>query len=265
MQRWGVEVQSADSAEVFCDHLDQSAVKASACIPLMSRDASLGSLSLYRTSEKIGEISPHELVLAETISNRLALALSNLRLAEKIRAQSIRDHLTGLFNRRYLEETLEREIARANRQDTMLAVIALDADHFKQFNYEFGHEAGDLVLKALAEQMCAVTRSSDIACRTGGEEFLLVLPDADADIAAQRAEDLRQRVEALDLHYQGRSLGKITISLGVAILPAQSTDQEDLLRQADLALYRAKGEGRNRVVFANEDIEPVRQSVGSRF
>ena len=245
---------SVDSPEVFCSHLNVEGITSSACIPLMSRDESLGSLTLYLADGESRQITPQELALAQTITDRLALALSNLRLAEKLRAQSIRDPLTGLFNRRYLEETLEREIARITRQNKALSVIALDADHFKRFNDEYGHEAGDLVLKALAEQMRGVVRASDIACRTGGEEFLMVLPEADATIACQRAEDLRKRVEALELGHQGQSLGKVTISLGVATLSSQSMDQQELLRKADSALYQAKRQGRNRVITVPESL-----------
>ncbi len=248
-----VHYASVDSAEIFCDHLDQKALAASACIPLMSQDETLGSLSIYRTADHPGEIKSRELTLAKTVTYRLALALSNLRLAEKLRAQSIRDPLTGLFNRRYLEETLEREIVKVNRENNTLSVIAFDVDHFKRFNDEFGHEAGDMVLKLLGEQMRNVVRGSDIACRVGGEEFLLVLPEANTDIAVQRAEDLRQKVESVNLNYQGRSLGKITISLGVATLSSQSIDQDTLLRKADLALYQAKHQGRNKVVSVSED------------
>lgn len=228
-------------------------LKASACIPLISRNETLGSLSICRFGEDAKEISANELTLAKTIANRLALTLSNLRLAEKLREQSIRDPLTELYNRRYLQETLEREIARVNRENKSLSVIALDVDHFKLFNDEFSHEAGDIVLKLLAEQMRNTVRGSDIACRVGGEEFLLVLPEADADIAVQRAEQLRQKVERLDMTSEGRSLGKFTISLGVATLPAQTTDQHELLHKADLALYQAKHQGRNQVVLASED------------
>lgn len=244
----------ADSAsvEVFCRHATEDGVQATACIPLMSRDESFGTLYL---ALPIGadqtRITPEELSLAHRIADRLALALSNLRLAQELRAQSIQDPLTGLFNRRYLDPTLDRELASARRYNQPLSVVSLDADHFKSFNDRFGHDAGDLVLKRLAELMIATVRSSDIACRLGGEEFLLVLPGADTSAAEARAEELRQRVAALDLEYHGRGLGSITVSLGVATIPGHADTKETLLRQADAALYRAKKEGRNRVTVAN--------------
>lgn len=246
----------SSSVEVFCRHVTETEVQASACIPLMSRDESFGSLYLALPSgSHDARISPEELSLAHRIADRLALALSNLRLAQELRAQSIQDPLTGLFNRRYLDPTLDRELANARRYSLPLSVVSLDADHFKSFNDRFGHDAGDLVLKRLAEQMVATVRSSDIACRLGGEEFVLVLPGADTNAAQARAEELRQRVAALDLEYHGRGLGSITVSLGVATIPGHADTKETLLRKADAALYRAKKEGRNRVMVA--DAEPL--------
>lgn len=241
-----------DSVEVFCAHTNANALQATACIPLMSSDESLGVMYLFFTkTDKVNDFSQREVHLALTIADRLSLALSNIRLAARLHSQSIRDPLTGLFNRRYLEETLDRELARAVRHGKPLSVVALDADHFKQFNDEFGHEAGDMVLKKLAEQLHLIVRPSDIACRQGGEEFLLVLPETDTKTALERAEELRQRIAMLDLQYQGRSLGHITVSLGVASIPQHANTADDLLQRADTALYQAKHNGRNRVEVAS--------------
>lgn len=250
-----IHCADAHSVEVFCQHVPEGDIRASACIPLMSRDESFGSL--YLAAPRDGHrdaISPTELRLAHKIADHLALALSNLRLAQELRAQSIQDPLTGLFNRRYLEATLDRELSQSRRSGSPLSVVAVDADHFKSFNDRFGHDAGDLVLKRLGALMSGTVRTSDIACRLGGEEFLLVLPGADTEAAVARAEELRQRVAALDLEYHGQALGNITVSLGVATLPGHATNGEELLRQADSALYQAKRQGRNRVVTVDSVI-----------
>ncbi|MHB1317665.1 MAG: GGDEF domain-containing protein [Anaerolineae bacterium] len=167
-----------------------------------------------------------------------------------LRDQSVRDHLTGLFNRRYLDETLEREIRRAARMEHPLGVIMMDIDHFRLFNEAKGHAAGDTVLKALGELLRQQIRFSDIACRYGGEEFVLILPDASLAVTGERAEHLRVMARDLHLVHQGQNLGKVTLSLGVAVFPDHGTTGEDILRAADAALYRAKSEGRDRVVVA---------------
>ncbi|MAL98097.1 MAG: hypothetical protein CL583_06565 [Alteromonadaceae bacterium] len=241
---------SPESAELFCPHVESAQLALSICIPLTTRDEVLGTLFLSAEHLPEGKIDPHELTLAKTVAERLALSLSNLRLAEKLRRQSVRDPLTGLFNRRYLEETFDRELARMERSGKHLAAVAVDVDHFKRFNDTFGHEAGDLVLKELAAQMVGVVRSGDIACRFGGEEFILVLPEAGREVAQARAEELRTRIEQLELHYGGKSLGSLTVSLGIAVYPEHAQTKEALLRMADNALYTAKHEGRNCVIIS---------------
>jgi len=163
---------------------------------------------------------------------------------------SMRDPLTGLYNRRYLDETIGRELPRARRQHENVGVIALDIDHFKRLNDSFGHDAGDFVLRSLAEQIRAATRDSDIACRFGGEEFGIILPGASLSVARERAEGLRIAVEALRLEFDGKPLGSFTISAGVASMPPHAQDWSFTLQTADRALYAAKEQGRNRVVAA---------------
>lgn len=244
---------SNDSAELFCGHVNERALTSSVCIPLVTRDDVLGTLFLATPLGEQQEIGSYEKAVATTVGERLALALSNLRLTEKLRRESVRDPLTGLFNRRYLEETLDREMARAERAGKTISIISLDVDHFKHFNDSFGHDAGDRVLKELAAKMVSAVRSGDIACRFGGEEFILVLPDADGHIACQRAEELRRQVENLELRYAGKSLGSLTISLGVAVFPVQAGNREELMCLADDALYAAKRQGRNRVILSGTE------------
>jgi diguanylate cyclase (GGDEF)-like protein len=169
-------------------------------------------------------------------------------LREKLREQAMRDNLTGLYNRHYVEEWFDLELRRAQRHGRPIAAIMLDVDHFKRFNDSFGHEAGDLVLREVAGALRRSTRGSDVASRYGGEEFLVLLPECRFDAALRKAEQLREEIAKLELHYDGRPLGPVTASLGVAAFPDHAKESEELLRHADEALYLAKQAGRNRVV-----------------
>jgi diguanylate cyclase (GGDEF)-like protein len=164
---------------------------------------------------------------------------------------ALRDALTGLFNRRYLEATLEREFKRVTRGLRPLGLIMLDLDNFKRLNDTFGHLAGDAVLKALGRLLQSRVRGADIACRYGGEEFALVLPEAPLDVTRSRAEQLCEEVSQLVISYDGQVLGPITVSLGVAAFPEHGRTAEVVLRAADQALYRAKAAGRHRVLVAD--------------
>ncbi|HXD11786.1 MAG TPA: diguanylate cyclase [Anaerolineales bacterium] len=172
-------------------------------------------------------------------------------LQSQLREQAIRDALTNLFNRRYLEETLERELARAARESYPLCVIMMDLDYFKVINDTYGHEAGDVVLKTLAETVTQQSRHGDFACRFGGEEFVLVMPNIGIAIARERAEGLHQLINSLNIPY-GRFNLTTTISMGIAWYPAHGATKEDLLRAADKAMYMAKNTGRNRVIVYRE-------------
>jgi diguanylate cyclase (GGDEF)-like protein len=171
-------------------------------------------------------------------------------LQSQLREQAIRDPLTQLFNRRYLQETLERELASAQRDLASLAVILLDIDHFKLTNDTHGHHAGDLMLQSLASILRDNTRQMDVACRYGGEEFVIVMPGAPLDAAEVRAEQLRVQFERLSVTYDSFIL-QATISLGVSAFPRHGSTGDALLHAADDALYAAKAAGRNRVVIAN--------------
>ena len=174
-------------------------------------------------------------------------------LRERLREQAMRDKLTGLYNRHYVEEWFELELRRAQRHGWSIAAIMLDIDHFKRFNDTFGHEAGDLVLRELAGALGRTTRGSDVASRYGGEEFLVLLPECPFDAALRRAERMREEVAKLELRYGGKPLGPVTVSLGVAVFPDHTKESEELLRCADEALYAAKQAGRNRVVAYSVD------------
>lgn len=195
------------------------------------------------------------------MSEQVGLALANLRLREALRYQSIRDPLTGLFNRRFLDEWLDRELHRAAREETALALLMLDLDHFKRFNDSFGHDGGDAVLREVGKVLQEELRSGDIACRLGGEELAVVAPGTTAAGATILAERIRQRVESLLVVANGQSLGGVTVSIGIAAFPNDGQVAENLMRAADHALYSAKGNGRNRVEVALAIAEPVVEAV----
>ncbi len=168
-------------------------------------------------------LSEIQLQLAKAMADTVALALANLKLRTSLFHQSIRDPLTDLFNRRYLEETLEREIHRAARLQRSVAVIMLDIDHFKRFNDTFGHDAGDALLRELGIFLKKQIRGGDFACRYGGEEFALIFPEVSLKDIRQRTEKLREEIKNISVQHNGRSLESITLSLGVAIFPEHGT------------------------------------------
>src|SRR5882672_9273228 len=184
-------------------------------------------------------------------------------LREKLQEQAMHDKLTGLYNRHYVEEWFGLELRRAQRHGRPIAAIILDIDHFKRFNDSFGHEAGDLVLRELAAVLRRFARKSDVACRYGGEEFLVLMPECPFDAALHKAEQLRGEVAKLELQYKDQPLGPVTVSLGVAAFPDHAKESEELLRCADEALYLAKQTGRNRVVAHSADSQKASTREGA--
>ncbi len=169
---------------------------------------------------------------------------------EELRLLAVRDPLTGLFNRRHMEESLERELHRAVRNDFPLSAIMIDLDHFKRFNDAWGHDAGDAILREVGGLLKDCARGEDIPCRYGGEEFTLILASAGSEVACLRAEQFRLAARGLDVRHDGRLLGGVTISAGVAAFPDHGFTAADILRAADKALYQAKARGRDRVVLS---------------
>ncbi len=233
-----------------CPHIGGDAPSHSICVPLSAQNESLGNLYISSKKERDAKVVDEEQRFIEDIANSLALALGNLRLREKLHILSIRDALTGLFNRRYLDETLPREINRAERSNGQLSVLFFDIDHFKIFNDTHGHDAGDIILQNISNVIISSTRESDIACRYGGEEFIIILPDTSIETAERRAESLRKDVSLMKLDYKGQEMGRITISIGVSAYPQHGTKRDTLIKSADVAAYEAKRGGRNQVVVS---------------
>jgi len=229
------------------------------CVPILAQGEALGILHIQATDQNpsLGEA---EMSFKTTFAAQVGLSVANIRLREALRAQSTKDPLTGLYNRRYLQETLDREIRRAIRSEQALGILMLDLDHFKKFNDTYGHEAGDAVLRETGSFLVRSIRAEDFVCRYGGEEFVVVLPTADLRAAEARAERIRAKLRDLVIMHNGRSLGLITASIGVAALPAHGTSEKDLLQAADAALYCAKREGRDRVAVANLTLALDQQS-----
>jgi diguanylate cyclase (GGDEF)-like protein len=239
---------------LICPHLKHLPAATYACLPLMAKGDVIGLLHLRgrpatARAEALGMIADLR-EMSSQLSELLSLSISNLRLSESLSIQSIRDPLTGLFNRRYMEETLQREIYRASRKQHEIGVVMADIDHFKRFNDLHGHAAGDLVLTQLAGLLKTRLRGTDIACRYGGEEFVFVFIESSLEDTVARASELKEEVKGLRLSYEGQEIGPIALSMGVSAYPASGNRPEELLRAADAALYRAKQAGRDRVVSA---------------
>lgn len=245
------------STPLLCPHLSRLSSANSICAPLVASGETLGVLTVQGGPYELGQ--PADLQqrllatrqqLVETLAGHIALALANLRLRESLRAQSIRDPVSGLFNRRYLDETLPREIHRASRDARNLAIIMCDLDRFKSFNDSYGHAAGDTLLRSFGDLVARIVRAGDIACRYGGDEFVLILLDTSPDTAERRAELLLREFRRIVIQYGDMFLNPGALSLGVSAFPAHGTAAAALLRVADEALYRAKAEGGNRVAMA---------------
>ena len=213
--------------------------------PLYDRSQSMnGHLMVFRDITESKQVEKR----LRYVNDRLQGQLIEIGLLQsKLREQAIRDPLTNIFNRRYLDETLDRELSRAAREDYPVCVIMVDIDHFKRVNDTYGHEAGDLVLKAIAETLAEHSRRGDFACRYGGEEFVVVLPNISLETACERAADLRKSLLQLSVPYEHYSLS-VTISMGIACFPENGQTRESTLRAADQAMYAAKEAGRDHIL-----------------
>jgi diguanylate cyclase (GGDEF)-like protein/PAS domain S-box-containing protein len=242
---------------ISCQHLTKKSGPESLCVPMVAQGNTVGVFHLeFHPLELSCDSSPETFrdsrqQLAISASSQIALSVASLRMRETLREQSIRDPLTHLFNRRFLEESLTRELELASRKSQSVAVLFLDLDHFKKFNDAFGHPAGDMVLQSLADLFRTFFRSTDICCRYGGEEFAIVLPESSSQDAAIRANALRSEVKRLRLRYKNQTLGPLSLSIGVAAFPEHGSSSEELLKIADQCLYQSKARGRDLVTVAH--------------
>ena len=237
-----------------CEALPPALSPDALCVPLRAGGETIGVLHVHLAA--IAPDAPEEAAqrqLAMAFGEQAALGLANVRLRAILHEQAIRDPLTGLFNRRFLEETLLRELHRAMCDRYPVGVIMLDVDHFKRVNDAYGHDAGDTVLRTLGALLLSIVRDGDVVCRYGGEEFVLMLPKAPLAVVLGRAEAIRHAVSVLSIAHHDLVLPGITVSLGVSVLADEQTSGADALACADAALYAAKRAGRNRVV-AHESI-----------
>jgi diguanylate cyclase (GGDEF)-like protein/PAS domain S-box-containing protein len=229
-----------------CAHLAEMPAGQYLCLPMVGQGETLGVLHLhFPSTDERSETQVNRQRLGTTAAAQIALSLASLQSREKLRDQSIRDPLTGLFNRRFIEESLERELIRAKRKNQSLSVLFLDIDHFKRFNDTFGHDAGDLVLQSVSDLLRTFFRGDDVACRWGGEEFAVILPDSSPYHAGSRADSLRREIKNLALRHRGVPLATITLSVGVAAYPDHGITSTDLFKVADECLYQSKAAGRD--------------------
>ena len=256
LRRGQVHRVADPSAPILCAHLSRLSSANSICAPLLASVDTLGVLSVQGSPYELSlpkEVQQRLLAarqqLVEMLAGHIALALANLKLRESLRAQSIRDPVSGLFNRRYLDETLPREIHRASRDGRDLGIIICDLDNFKSFNDTYGHAAGDTLLKSFGDLVGKVVRAGDIGCRYGGDEFVLILLDTSVDTAKRRAELLEREFSRTVIQYGDMFLNPGALSLGVSAYPVHGGNAGALLRVADEALYRAKAAGGKRVMM----------------
>ncbi len=243
-----------------CPHMsgtDQHCV----CIPLSAYGETLGLLHIATD-----QISQNANNIAFTVAEHLGLALANLNMQRKLQEQATRDPLTGLYNRRHMEEFMDKALKLGARHETSFGLLMIDIDHFKRFNDTFGHDAGDYVLASIADIIMQNIRAEDLAFRVGGEELAVILPLANLEQSMQCAEKLRGIVKSFHWVYKGLSLGKVSMSIGVAMFPEHGQAAEQLVKAADVALYQAKSGGRDACLPAElvvTDKAPTSQVVRS--
>jgi diguanylate cyclase (GGDEF)-like protein/PAS domain S-box-containing protein len=234
---------------LLCKHLHTPPPRGYLCVPMMAQSEAVGVLHLTQPEDT--QMPEAKQRLAMAMAEHVAMALSNLRLHETLRNQSIRDQLTGLFNRSFMEESLELELRRAVRTQNPLGVIMMAIDNFQLINENYGLDVGDSMLRRTAMLLQANVRKGDIACRYSGHTYVVILPQSSYEISRQRAETLCNLARALEIKYQSEQVGHTSVSVGLAVFPGHGQTVENLLRSAEAALNRAKGGGGNCVVVAN--------------
>jgi diguanylate cyclase (GGDEF)-like protein/PAS domain S-box-containing protein len=259
---WGIRLgrtyqASARGQELICGHINNETSNVTTiCVPLMAQNDIYGLL-YFEISKKNFVLSEDQRLVVSAFAELTALSLANIRLRENLRFLSIRDPLTGLYNRRFLDEMLSKQFHQAQRDNTTFTILMIDLDHFKKINDTFGHEAGDAVLKQVGEIFQNNIRAGDVSARYGGEEFVIMLHNISLDNAKKSADLIRVNVSNVQIQYGAQQIAPITISIGIAMYPLDGTQIEEIMEKADRALYLAKKEGRNRVVAYSDNLEKV--------
>lgn len=241
-----------DKISFECPHVQDQETPPSGdyiCVPIIAHGDTVGLLHIQFLANKDCESvpsAPH--LFAAQCGELISLAIANVKLRDELQDQSTRDPLTGLYNRRYFLETMRNALKLQERKEGTFGVISFDADKFKSFNDNHGHDAGDMVLREISDTMHTLFSADEVSCRYGGEEFMVLLPSASRSATIRAAEVLRGKIQALAITYGGRKLPTVTISCGVASFPQDGKQIQDILKNADDALYLAKKEGRNQVV-----------------
>ena len=239
-----------DDSALSCKHVATRSGD-SICIPMSAHGETVGLLHLMGHRAVTADSSRHltraKQSLGVAVAEQTALALANLELRERLRLQALRDPLTGLLNRRFVEEWIDREVARTDTSGRAFGVIMADVDHFKAINDVHGHDAGDQLLKAVADAIRGALRAGDMPCRYGGEEFLILMTDIGPDALTARAEAIRQHVAAVRIEHRGIALPGVTLSAGIGLYPEHGSTATEVVQAADAALYAAKRAGRDRV------------------
>jgi diguanylate cyclase (GGDEF)-like protein len=236
--------------ELRCAHIAETITAGAICEPLSAHSETLGVLHLQVRGDRGAKVLTERERVTQTLGEQLSVALANFRLREIMRAQSSRDPLTDLYNRRFMEESLYRELRRAAREGGSVGVLMVDVDHFKELNDAYGHAAGDVALRTIGEFLKTAVRGEDIACRFGGDEFVIILPKSALADTQARAEALCRDVRSLGRLGPNPLFPAMSMSIGVAAFPDHGETSADLLAAADRALYGAKTAGRDRVVVA---------------
>jgi diguanylate cyclase (GGDEF)-like protein len=249
LRRGQVHLVDANEPLLSCPHVTERTGD-SICIPMSAHGDTVGILHLMghrlTTSDHTRRLTQAKRSLGVAVAEQIALAITNIELRERLRLQALRDPLTSLLNRRFVEEWIDREAARADRTGRPFGVIMADVDHFKAINDIHGHDSGDHMLKAVADAIRGALRAGDMPCRYGGEEFLILMTDVDAETLAARADLIRKRVAAIRIDHRGTPMPGITLSVGIALYPDHGATASDVVEAADAALYSAKRAGRDR-------------------
>ncbi len=256
LRRGQVYIMEDNQIGLPCPHVQKPLPCCTLCIPLTAQGAILGILHLQTPEGNSEHSSLHSSTILEakkqlavSVGDQIALSLSNLNMQLTLQQQAIHDPLTGLYNRRYMAESLARELRRTKRKNLPLSVMMMDIDYFKTFNDTYGHETGDAVLREVGAFLLKNVRSEDIICRYGGEEFLLILPETPLESVLERANEIREGITRITISNRGQTASRISVSIGVACFPEHGESGPDLIRAADTALYQAKGAGRNQLII----------------